>query len=299
MSIGVIVITHTAERHLRKCLPPFLNSPLKPRVLVVNSSSNDGTVDLAKQLGAETLVIPRAEFNHGSTRERARKHLGTDIVVMITPDAYAKDCFVLEKLVSPLLKEEASVCYARQIPHEGANFFESFSRKFNYPENGHIRGIENVETFGIYTYFCSNSCAAYNQKALDDIGGFKHVLLGEDTVAVASLLNKGHKIAYVADAIVRHSHGYTLAQEFRRNFDTGLARKGFRNLLAKGGSDSKRGKAYVEEMLKTLLKSKPQLIPYAFIQSGIKWLGYKIGSMSENAPLWFKKRLTSQDFYWS
>ena len=37
----------------------MLSSPLHPRVLVVNSSSNDGTVEEAEKLGAEVLVIPR------------------------------------------------------------------------------------------------------------------------------------------------------------------------------------------------------------------------------------------------
>jgi rhamnosyltransferase len=73
-SIGVILITHNAKHHLPHCLPPLLNSSLKPRVLVVNSSSNDGTLELAQEMGAETLAIPRKQFNHGLTRELARKH---------------------------------------------------------------------------------------------------------------------------------------------------------------------------------------------------------------------------------
>ena len=296
MSIGVVVITHCAKKHLRHCLPPFLNSPLKPRVLVVNSSSNDGTVELAKELGAETLIIPRNEFNHGTTREKARKYLGTDIVVMVTPDAYAKDVFALEKLISPIVKNEASVSYARQIPHNGANFFESYSRQFNYPEKSQIRGMDDIETHGIYTFFCSNSCAAYSQKALDEIGGFEHVLLGEDTIAVSKLLARGHKIAYVAEAVVRHSHNYTLKQEFRRNFDIGLARSGYRSLLL--GSDTTRGIQYTKEMFKILIKTNPLLLPYACMQTFVKWLGYQIGSKSQKAPLSLKKRLSSQDFYW-
>ena len=46
-SIGVIVVTHRAREHLEHCLPPLFRSPLRPRVLVVNSSSSDGTVELA------------------------------------------------------------------------------------------------------------------------------------------------------------------------------------------------------------------------------------------------------------
>ncbi len=297
-TVGVAVITHNALKHLHCCLPPLLRSSLKPKVLVVNSSSTDGTVAEAIKLGAETLVIPRAAFNHGTTRELARQHLGTDIVVMITPDAYLIDDYQLNNLVKPLIDNCASVAYARQIPHKGADFFEAFHRNFNYPTESHIRNIEDVPKYGVYTYFCSDSCAAYKNSALDEIGGFEHVLIGEDTVAVARLLKQGHKIAYVAEAVVHHSHSYTLKQEFQRHFDTGLARISYRHLFDSSYKDMQRGKVYLKELFCTLSKKSPYLIPYACFHVIAKWTGYQVGSMSKNAPLWLKKTLSSQDFFW-
>jgi len=299
ITIGVAIITHTAKSHLRNCLPPILNSPLNPHVVVVNSSSHDGTVELAQQLGADTLVVPRSEFNHGTTREKARKYLNTDIVIMLTPDAYAVDKDTIERLVAPIVNGEASIAYARQIPHDGASFFESFPRAFNYPVTSHTRGIVDVEKYGVYTYFCSNSCAAYLSSALDEIGGFSEVLLGEDTIAVAQLLKKNHKIAYVSDAVVKHSHRYSLKQEFQRNFDTGLARKGYSHLLDSPTSDSKRGITFFKEMCKTLASTKPHLIPYAITQSTVKYSGYLLGKYCYTAPKWIKKTFSSQDFYWN
>lgn len=297
-SIGVAFITHTAKRHLQKCLPPFLNSPLKPRVLVVNSSSNDGTVELAKEMGAEVLVVPRSEFNHGTTREKARKFLGTEIVVMATPDAYAVDENIVERLIAPLVQTQASVSYARQIPHDGADFFESFPREFNYPQESEVRSLDDLHKHGVYTFFCSDTCAAYVNEALDEIGGFEPALFGEDTVAVAKLLRKGHKIAYVAEAVVQHSHRYNLRQEFRRHFDIGLARKDYEHLLQGAGKDSKRGAAFVKQMLKRVVKERPHLLPYACLQTAVKFAGYKIGRLSVKAPVWLKRTLSSQDFYW-
>ncbi len=295
-SIGVVFITHNAVHHLRRSLPPFLNSPLKPRVLVVNSTSNDGTVELAQELGAEVLVVPRRTFNHGSTREKARKYLNTDIVVMVTPDAYADDPLLLEKLVAPLIKKEASITYARQLPHDGAGIFEAFPRSYNYPDKSHHRTIDSINTYGAYTFFCSDSCAAYLNSALDEVEGFPTVLLGEDTVVVAKLLRKGHTIAYVADATIKHSHGYSLKQEFQRHFDTGLARKGYQELLA--CSDTKRGMGYVKALMTHLVKEKPALVPYALLQTTVKFIGYHTGRLCTNAPLAIKKIFTSQDFYW-
>lgn len=294
-----MIVTHCAKHHLQKCLPPLLKSPVKPRVLVVNSSSNDGTVELAQKMGAETLVIPRAEFNHGLTREKARQHLNTDIVVMITPDAYCTNHHVVGTLITPILLGRASVTYARQLPHDGADFFEAFAREFNYPDDSHIRGLRDSGKYGAYTYFCSNSCAAYCNKALEDIGGFPEVLIGEDTVVVSKLLNKGHRIAYVSEAMVKHSHRYNLKQEFQRHFDTGLARKKYSHLIKKAGRDEKRGAEYVSSLFKRLCKEKPLLIPYAFVQTTVKFVGYRLGRWSHRAPVWFKKAFSAQDFYWN
>lgn len=298
MTIGVVVVTLNAKHHLPHNLPQLLNSSLKPRVLVVDSSSTDGTVELARKFGAETLIIPRNEFNHGTTREKARRYLNTDIVVMLTQDAYAVDNDMIEHLTRPIIEKKASVAYARQIPHDLAGFFETFHRHFNYPDQCHIRGKENSAHYGAYTVFCSNSCAAYLNTALDEIGGFKHVLIGEDTLAVADLLHRGHKIAYVAKAKVKHSHHYRLIDEFKRYFDTGLARRMYQQQIGFAGRDEKRGLKYVSEMLKHVTLKKPYLLPYALMNISAKFLGYHIGRHSQNAPLWFKKALSSQKHYW-
>ncbi|MCB1135536.1 MAG: glycosyltransferase family 2 protein [Chlamydiia bacterium] len=298
-SIGVAVITHCAKHHLRHCLPPYLECSLKPRVLVVNSSSNDGTVELAEELGAETLVIPRDEFNHGSTRERARRALGTDIVVMVTPDAYPTDPEMLTRLVAPIREGKAAIAYARQIPHDGSGIFEAFPRTFNYPEESQLRSIEDSKHYGVYTFFCSNSCAAYSSAALESVGGFHSVLLGEDTVATASLLRKGHKIAYVAEAVVKHSHRYSIQQEFRRYFDTGLMRSAYTQLLDTGRSDESRGQQFLIAFCKELAQKQPLAFPYALLHTAAKWIGYRLGRLCKHAPVWIKRSLSSQDFYWN
>jgi rhamnosyltransferase len=299
VSLGVVLITHNARHHLPYCLPPLIQSPLKPRLLLMNSSSNDGTVELARHFGVEACVIPRAEFNHGSTREWARKKIATDIVVMMTPDAYALDCHVISKLIQPIVAGQAACAYARQVPHEGADAFETFHRIFNYPEESHVRSLADLDRWGIYTFFFSDSFGAYLNSALEAIGGFTPVLTGEDTVACSQLLEKGYRVAYVAEAEVRHSHRYTLKQEFQRHFDTGLARKMYRECIQIGGSDTKRGRQYVLELARYLCRKRCyHLLPYAFLQSLVKWLGYKIGESSVEASVAFKKWCSAQDFYW-
>ena len=124
------------------------------------------------------------------------------------------------------------------------------------------------------------------------------MILGEDTIAAAELLKKGHKIAYVAEAVVSHSHGYSLREEFCRYFDTGRVRKEYENLLNCSVADRNRGSDFARHMLKFLYREKPLLIPYAIVHLLSKWAGYRIGQASLDAPLWWKKALSSQKYYW-
>lgn len=279
MKIGILIPTFQAARHLPRCLPPLIASPLRPKILLIDSSSTDGTVELAKKMGVESIVIPQSHFNHGTTREQGRRLLNTPITVMMTQDAYAASPQMLTQLVEPIVNRQSSISYARQLPHPGAGFLERFPREFNYPKEAHVRSLEERSKFGSYIFFCSNSCAAYLSSALDEVGGFPPVLFGEDTLVAAKLLHRGHRIAYAASAEVFHSHAHTLRQEFQRHFDIGLSRKkeeAFFNSI----DDQKRGRAYVKAMVLALLRENPLLLPYACLQLGAKFLGYRLGLFS-------------------
>ncbi|MFN4173692.1 MAG: glycosyltransferase, partial [Parachlamydiaceae bacterium] len=211
-------------------------------------------------------------------------------------DALPKDQYFLHHLIAPLIEGKAALSYARQLPYPKAGFFEAFHREYNYPEQSQLRSLEDVNIYGAYTFFCSNSSAAYVSSELDAIGGFPDVLLGEDTYACATLLRKGKKIAYCADANVYHSHNYTLKEEFKRSFDTGYARSKLDTLIGGRKEDEKRGQAYAKALL-SKLRVKPWLYPYTVILLTAKWLGYRLGYNGRSLPNKFKIKLSSTPYY--
>ena len=300
-SLGVAIITYKDKKHLARCLPPLITSPLQPKVLVFNSSSHDGTVEEAVRLGAQTLVIPREEMNHGWAREISRRTLNTDIAVMMTPDAYAVDTHMLEKLIRPLVAGQASIAYARQVPRPGSGIVSAFGREFSYPDHSHTRSLQDAPKYGVFTAFCSDACTAWLNQAIDEIGGFRWTLSGEDAIAASMLLKAGHKIAYVAEAVVEHSHNYGPIKEFQRHFDTGMYRKQWRQILdLGGGGDQTRGLSYAAALLAHVLKNQPQLLPAAFAQLAMGWLGYKFGQLCyHRAPDWLYKKFSPTDFFWN
>lgn len=266
--------------------------------LVVDSGSHDQTVTIAKQNGFIVHKITTDQFNHGVTREMARKLTDADIVIFMTQDAIPCDENLIEKLIEPIVRGKGSLSYARQIPRSNADIFEAFPRRFNYQEKSHLRGIEDRAKYGIYTFFNSDSCAAYLNSALDEIGGFRQTLVSEDYLATARMLHKGHKIAYVAEAMVLHSHSYTLLEEFKRYFDTGYVRAENPWVQVLVGRAESRGKEYFRSLMGGIAFSRPLLIPYALVNTFIKLLGYRIGFWSFAAPKWWKKMLSGQRNYW-
>jgi rhamnosyltransferase len=276
-TIGVVIPTYNPGNMLKRVLEPVMASALKPTVLVVDSSSRDSTVAMAQCYGARVHVIPQSEFNHGATRDLGRHMLGTDIALMMTQDIVPVGNDMIERLVAPLVDGGAVVSYARQIPHDGADFLEAFPRYFNYPDKSELRSLEDTKTSGAYTFFCSNSCAAWSNAALDSVGGFGWTLSLEDTLAVARLLRKSYKIAYCADAVVKHSHRFGLLEEYRRYYDVGFVRAQNRDLLMIEGGDEGRGATFASAMLRRLAREQPLLIPKAVMNSAAKWLGYRVG----------------------
>ncbi len=295
--ITIAILTLNAEERISKILDKIDCN--KYKVIILDSCSTDRTVLIAKRYKCDIINIQQKEFNHGHTREFARNLTQSQIIVFFTDDAIPLNDKTVDKLVKPILKGDASVSYSRQIPKKGANILESFPREFNYNQFSHIRSIKDIDKFGVFTFFCSNSSAAWSNNALDKVGGFRSTLTNEDYITTAQLLLKGFKIAYVADSLVSHSHCYSLKQEFQRMFDTGYIRSENKYIQDLVGDANKRGYKYFHELLKKLWKKSPHLIPYAFINTLVKFLGYRIGFRSLNAPYWFKKICSSQKYYWT
>lgn len=294
--VGVVVITHRAREHLAQCLPPLLDSALRPRVLVVNSSSLDGTVEEARRLGAETMVVPRGQFNHGLTRDHARRALGTQVVVMLTPDAYPLGVGFLDELTAPVRDGWASAAFGRQVARVGATPLEQLGRRLTYPETSCIvRDLAELRRAG---FVLSNACAAWSSAALDRIGGFPAALVSEETIAARRLLAAGDTIAYVAGAVVRHSHAYGLRDELRRYFDIGWTRAAFPELRA-DLAESPRGRRFAARLLGAVACEHPRELARAVASLAARWAGYRLGRAGRCLPVALAARLSGQDYYWT
>ena len=270
------------------------------QVLAIDSQSTDGTAELARTSGFEVHSIPRAEFNHGGTRQKAAEMLPeADILIYLTQDAVLASGDSVSRLLAAFQDPNVAVAYGRQLPREEANAIEAHARVFNYPDQSNVRDIDARRTLGFKTIFVSNSFAAYRRGALMQVGGFpRDIIFGEDTVTVAKALLAGYKVAYVADACVYHSHPYRWSQEFKRYFDIGVLHRSESWLLDTFGGAGSEGTRFLVSELSYLLRENWPLLPSAMIRSMLKYTGYKLGRMENQLPACAKLRLSMNRSYW-
>jgi rhamnosyltransferase len=300
--IGVIVPTLNAGPLWEIWLAAFERQNRKPdHLLVIDSSSEDDTVALARARGFDVHIISRADFNHGGTRQLGIGLMPeADIIVFLTQDALLAHPDAIENLLAAFADERVGAAYGRQLPHRNAGPIGAHARLFNYPPQSQVRSLEDRRQLGIKTAFVSNSFAAYRRNALVDVGGFpSDTIMNEDTYAVGKMLLSGWKIAYCADAQVHHSHDYGFLDEFKRYFDIGVFHARTPWLQERFGKAEGEGRRFVVSELRYLTRHAPWLISSALMRTGLKWLGYKMGIRLQQAlPLFVKRRCSLHRAYW-
>ncbi len=251
-------------------------------ILVLDSSSDDGTAERARQDGCCVITVPRAEFRHGGTRQYAAELASNaDILVYLTQDSILADANALARLIAAFDDPLVGAAYGRQLPRPGADPIEAHARLFNYPPVSTIRSLESARTIGFKAIFFSNSFGAYRRAGLEQVGGFpKELNFGEDTVVAARLLQRGWKIAYVAEAQAYHSHAYSCREEYRRYYEIGQLHGSQPGLLHDFGKVSGEGRRFVMSEIQYLSRHAPWLIPEAMLRTGLKYLGYKRGGQN-------------------
>lgn len=269
-------------------------------VLVIDSDSDDGSIEVFRAAGARVVVIQKIEFDHGGTRQKAvEMYPHADIVVFMTQDAVLAGIDDLGKMLACFEDEHVGAAYGRQLPILSAGVIGAHARLFNYPDRSRVSSVADIPTLGIKTAFISNSFAAYRRFALMDIGGFpRNLIFGEDTCVAAKLLLRGWKVAYCAEAQVFHSHDYSFFQEFRRYFDIGVLHGRESWLRREFGQPHGEGVRFVKSEFCYLKTRRPWLIPFALVRNMFKLLAYRLGLMEHYLPLWLKRGLSWNRNYW-
>ena len=247
-------------------------------VLVIDSASDKKWQKHTDGLDIRIKDIDSRDFNHGGTRQMGVDMChGKDIFIFMTQDAVLADEYAIENLVRGFDNEQVGCAYGRQLPHRDANVFASFARLHNYPAESYVRSFEDRKKYGMKTAFLSDSFAAYRKSALEQAGGFPaNVVLSEDMYVAAKMLMQGWQVAYVAEAMVYHSHNYSVWQEFKRYRDIGRFHGQEKWIRETFGEAEGNGKRFVMEEARYVWEHNACLLMEMVVRDAAKFLGYSL-----------------------
>lgn len=302
MDISVIIPTRNAEIYIDKLINSLLKQTIKPlEIIIIDTESKDNTKIICEKYDIVKFIgINEGEFDHGGTRNRAAKNACGEILVFMTQDALPKDQYFIEEIIKKLNEENVVASYGRQIARDDSTVLEQFARFFNYDDKEFIKSKSDIEKLGIKAFFMTNVCSAFVTKEFWDIGAFpEKTILNEDMIISSKIILASKKVHYAANACVIHSHNYTYMQQFKRNFDIAVSLVDYDKILKYAKTESE-GVKYIKEAVKYLVKIKKiHLIPHLIIDSGFRFIGYKVGMNYKKIPLKYVKRMSMHSFYFN
>jgi glycosyltransferase involved in cell wall biosynthesis len=201
-------------------------------ILVIDSGSTDGSLEIAARHGARVHSIPTAEFSHGGTRNLAMELASGDHVAFITQDATpAHDRWLASLLEGFEQADDVALVFGPHDPRPDASHMIKceMERHFaTWGDGGTAIDVQRLGRTGAevaeyrrfpgrLTFFSDvNGCVA--KWAWRRIP-YRTVPYAEDQLLGREMIEAGFAKAFHPDARVLHSHDYPPGQFLRRYFD--------------------------------------------------------------------------------
>ncbi len=196
-------------------------------LLVCDSGSTDGSAEVARCFGARVLSIAPSQFAHGATRNLLAREARGAHVVFLTQDAVPAMPQWLERLLAPVSSGgDVALAFGPYAPEPGASpstareleaFFASFDGAHIARLCDHERALPARELLGRRGFF-TDANGAVARAAWERVP-FRDIPYAEDQQLAVDMLRAGYAKAFVPDAVVEHSHEYSVRRRVQRCFD--------------------------------------------------------------------------------
>ncbi len=206
---SIIIRTLNEARYLPQLLEAIdaQRSEFRTEVIVVDSGSTDGTLDIASAHGCRILMIAKENFSFGRSLNLGCQAALGQYLVIISGHCLPCHGSWLQRLLAPLAEGVVAYTYGRQLGGPETHWSEHRIFAKYFPEQS------SVPQQGIY---CNNANSALLQSAWESYK-FDEYLTGlEDMHLAQRLLADGRKIGYIAEATVFHYHHEQWPQVQRR-----------------------------------------------------------------------------------
>lgn len=214
MKLSVIMRTKNADWVVGQALRALHSQTVRDfELVVVDSGSTDQTLPIVREYSPRLIQIPASSYIPGAVLNQAIEAATGDTLIFQNSDTVPLSRFALERLLKPFHDTAIVATFARQIPRPEAHGWVRRDYEASFPARG-----DAPQWMPLSLPFAAMRRSAWERHR------FHTAAWGSEDIEWGTWARtQGYVVRYVSNAIVMHSHNYTLRETFGRRFIEGEA----------------------------------------------------------------------------
>lgn len=232
MKVSIFIRSYNEAALIDQCLQAIFSQKTRTEyeVVILDSGSEDETVEIAKRFNVKIFSIPKRLFSYSDALNAGSQLCLGECFLPLSAHAIPHDETWLERLVAPLRNKPALMAtFSRQVPWESDSTPHAEKIRQEFDAKGWLRDKANfiqlmqagVEPFELLQFSNVSSCIRRDFLLEHP---FYDLPFCEDRAFALDVLSANLSIAYIAESVVYHSHWPSFQENRRIARDATVAR---------------------------------------------------------------------------
>jgi rhamnosyltransferase len=210
----IVIRSHNDMPLIADTLAMVRRQDVPSELIVFDNDSTDGTLDEVKRYADRVYGVPRGAYVPGRVLNRGMEVSHGETVVFLNADCTPQGESWLRDLLAGFSDDRVAAVFGRQVPRPDCHPLYAKDTEETYGD-----GLRQ----GHWRHCFSMASSAVRRSVWEGMRFDERLRYSEDIDWTWRARGRGYVIRYVPDAVVAHSHNYTLRQTYRRQFGEGQA----------------------------------------------------------------------------